>query len=456
MKFEGYYERKVDELRKSFSFEDVEQYGFVQEAKQAVMTMDNRKDYRSKAELENYSSIVKRIVDARVSMPEAEYELLRTKVRNEEQISDEELLAYIEKLEMMYEQYYERWYGSYSEAGVTDIVKHVEDLTKGNLFGEDENYLNLVTELIMSGYTFFNEGEGNIGIEPDYQKFNDELAPSLSEGMILYLEVQGEKQIAMDAALSISHQELGERIIRVENFMTENPNFKNIHVFKERYKLWMEIYLIGIPNSEVSNADGGLNEEVKDNFEQMMINHKNTGTAKIVEEFYKKMESNNFIFTEEVKNYGLELIAHYQPSVIVGIKKYLLPLTMEMKEQYDEFKEKGEGSLDQATIGNSIETTVTRFYMYAVETGDYDTAYSLLYKGEGSKVPSKESYIEEVKENSPSYQQLSNEVIMLNTDYTGANWTEIDQILTKKNREIVTFKMKLENEFPKVVYPPIQ
>ncbi|MFC0271026.1 hypothetical protein ACFFIX_06130 [Metabacillus herbersteinensis] len=452
----GYYERKVDELNNLFAMEDVEQYGFVQEAKQAVKTMENRKDYTTKVELENYSSIVKEIIDARVSMPEVEYELLKSKVRNGEKISDEELLAYLEKLDMMYEQYFERWYGSYREAGVTDIVKHVDDLSKGNIVSEDEDYLNLVSELKMSGYSFFNEGEGDIGIEPDYQRFSEELAASLSEEMILYLQVQGEKRVAMDAALSISHEELGERIIRVEEFMTENPNFKDINIFKDRYLRWIEIYLNGIPNSTVSNLDGSLKQEVKENFEKIIKDHKNTETAKIIGNFYQEIEANNFMYNAELSSYSIDIPAQFQPSDSRSMDKYLLPLTVNMKAQYVEFKENGESVLDQTTIGNSIETMVTRFYMYAVETGDYDTAYSLLYKGEGSKVTSRENYIEVLKQAPQNYQQLSNEVVKLRTDYINQDGSEIDQVLTKKNSETVTFKMKNENGIPKVVYPPLQ
>ncbi|WP_338788595.1 hypothetical protein [Metabacillus sp. FJAT-53654] len=455
----GYYERRVDELIDKLGFEDVEQYGFVQEAKIVVEKFEERKSYESQAELTNYMERVKEIITSRVSMPHEEYKLMKKAVDNGEAISDSQLYGYIDKLDMLHEQFYEQWIKMYqsNQYTMTDIESYLEELNTGNIKNGNQDYIELTKTLTAYGYYFFNDGEGTINFAPNYLKIHNQLEKSLKEDAKVYLKIKSEKKALSDGALAINHDELGERLLEIEDFVLNNPSSPKVDEFKVQYRLYIDFYLKGTNNTLLVSDNGKIKDEVKINFETLITENEYSETAKIVEGFYNKLKENQFTLTNELREQEIEVSKMLKPNPEeYAIEKNLLPITKEMAAKYEDFKNKGDITIfnDGFAGLNSIDLTVARIYMYAIEKGDFETAYRLSYNGANSKLPEKEAFIKEMQKSPVNYQALSNEVIKVRSIYE-QNGEDIEHILIKENEDTVSFRMKQENGFPKVEYNPL-
>lgn len=450
----GYYERKVDELEEKLGFRDVEQYVFVQEAKEAVQKFEDRTSYRTQTELKNYSNNVKHIIDLRVSLPNEEFELIRT-MTEDNQMIDEEIIKYIEKLEYLKERYTDRWQNLHLEyqAQVTNISDYVDTLNSQEFNMGSQEYINLVEEMKRIGYLFIEDGEGTIYFKINYRKISDAFNGRMSKELELYLEIKQEAKVASDAALTVTRKELEEKIILLEKMILKNPNFGHLNELKLLYQQWIQYYLIGLDNTPTIDQQGKIKEDVLNEFESFISTHPNSQTSKIVQNFLSKRNDQNNQLTPQLRKEVESLIPSELKVVPNGLPVNLLPLTDQMMETYNAYKESENNQLlDGPFAGyNTIDLVVARMYMYALETEDYEMAYALIYKGSDSSVPTLEQFTSEIKKAALNIQTLSNEVRMVNFKYT-QNGERVEHIYIKQNGETVELQLRLEEGYPKVEY----
>lgn len=435
----GLYEGRLGKLREVLQFEDAEQYRFVQEAKEAVEKFEKRKNYASQTELTTYMEKVNGIITLRVSMPNEEFERLQNIEKSDEKIKNNQLFAYIDKLNMLHERFHEQWLPLYekNQHKITDITAYVNELNNGNIT-DDPDYAALIKMLRENGYSFYYEGEASINFQPDYSAIYDQLTDSLSDDAKLYLTLESEEKPLMDGTLTISHKELGERLLEIEGFVLNNPSFTMVEQMKEQYRRYMDAYLKGTNNTDIVSEDGKLLNDVKANFEALINENEYSETTKIVSRYVQKLAETQFTLTNELRAQTIELPADLKPQIEeYSLDIHLLPLTDKMIARYKEFKERGDWTLFNGLGENSFEMTVARIYMYAVEKGDYETANQLSYKGA------------DLNKEQADYQALSNDVIKVRTNYKQEG-EEIEHILIKKNGDTAVFRMKLEDGYPKI------
>ena len=449
----GHYERKLDELKEELQFEDAQQYGFVQEAKKAVEKFERRKNYVSQTEITTYMESVNDIITLRVSMPDEEFELLQTAAKSGGTIKNNQLFGYIDKLNMLHERFHEQWIPLYerNQHTITDITAYVNELNNGNELTGDPDYLELIKTLRENGYYFYHEGEGYVNLKPDYTNIYNQLADSLGDDAKLYLKLETEKKLLMDGALTSSHKELGERLLEMESFVLNNPSFSKVEQIKEQYRIYIDVYLKGINNTRIVTEEGEISNDVKANFEALINENKYSETAKIVNRYVQKLEETQFILSDELRAEVIELPKALMPqSEEYSIDAYLLPISDEMIVSYEEFKDSGDLNLFNELGGNTVEMSVSRIYMYAVEKGDYETVYQLSYNGADSDLPNQAQFVNEMQQATVDYQALSNDVVKIRTNYD-ENGEEINHILIKDNGETIVLHMKRENGYPKFV-----
>ncbi|MCM3161110.1 hypothetical protein [Metabacillus litoralis] len=446
----GYYERKVDELNDSLQSKDVEQYQFVQEAKSAVAAFEQRKSYKSQTELKNYRNNVKTIIEYRVSMPYTEFTMLK----NQSNISDEQILQYIDKLELLKEHYTDQWETHFKEQSVdvSNVKDYVQHLNSGSVKNGTEEYSNLVEEMKGNGYIFVDDGEGMISFTVDYDRISETFSKKLSEELKLFLDIQKNKRFKVDAELVISREELETRLIQLESIIIKYPNFSNINELKILFQDLMKTYLTGTENSQITTNQTRVKEEIITGFEQFISENNNTTSSQIVDAFLSELKRSNFQLTKELENQVESLIPLELKMIPNGLSINLLPLTNQMLETYEEYKRANNENVFNGPFAgtNTIDLVVARIYMYAVVTGDYDVAYDLIYKGgKGADIPDKSQFISEIS--STDFQTLSNEVTMVEFQYQ-ENGEIIKHIYIKGDGETVSLELRLENGYPKIVY----
>ncbi|WP_226529161.1 hypothetical protein [Metabacillus niabensis] len=450
----GYYERKVDELEEKLGFQDVEQYAFVQEAKEAVQKFEERTSYKTQTELKNYSDNVKQIIDLRVSLPNEEFELLRT-MTEDNQVSDEEIIKYIEKLEYLKERYTDKWQKVYEEnqAEVTNISEYVKKLNSPDFSSSSKEYVDLVEEMKRIGYIFIDDGEGFIYFKIDYTKISEAFNGQMSKEVEGYLDILQGAKIASDGALIITRKELEERIILLEGIILKNPNFEDLNEVRSLYQLWVQYYLTGLNNTPIENEQGYIEDETLNEFDRFISANPNSETSKIVQSFLNKLRDQDNQLTDDLKQEVETLIPSNLKVVPNGLSVNLLPLTDQMMETYEAYKQSENNQLlDGPFAGNNtIDLVVARMYMHALETEDYEMAYALIYKGPDAGVPTLEQFTSEINNAGLDIQHLSNEVKMVNWTYTH-DGERVEHTYIKHNGETAQLKLRLEDGVPKVEY----
>ncbi len=426
----GFYERNLDELKEKLEFEDVEQYSFVQEAKNTVESFEERKEYSSRAELQNYTENVKNIISLRVSMPNEEMKILKENAENDEKIDETQLISYLIKMELLKERFNEKWFNLRQLPTEGNLIEYVDKLNKQEVENGSDDYLNLVNTLRANGYRFIfiTEGEGQIDLTIDHQIILDTFKDMLSDQLIGYLQYKKDV-IEQGTVLELSQEQLAARVIKLEEIIIAHPNFEKNDDLKMEYQKHL-LHFIQYSDEE------SMNNFVSD-YPQSL-------SAKQVKEFSNGYEDE---FRESIS-------AEISPELkaISGNNVQLLPLTDSLKAVYQEYKvTRNDEILEGPFLGteSAIEVSIARLYMYAVEKKDYETAFYLTYDGEASERPDLEQFISEMAQSTINYQDLSNKVIKVNTTYK-ENGRLIEHAFSTKDGESILFNMKRNNEYEKV------
>ncbi|USK33234.1 hypothetical protein LIT25_22315 [Bacillus sp. F19] len=439
------YEDQLIAFDKAISIADAEQYAFIQDAKKAVADFEKRETYKSKQELENYCNTVKQTVEQNVSVPSEQLANLRAKAEEGKQIKDEEIISLLEKQRVMNEYYFEKWQSVSQNLQYTDVFAFADELNRTGT--DDPEAGPIVKEIRDSGYRFYHEGEGMINFQPDLALLETELKPSPQ--MKKYFEVENQAQVTEDGAVSVSPQELADRTLALEDFINKNPNFKYSEKLKERYEFWLFLLLKGLTNSQAIDEENRLKEEWKSALEYVMEKDPNSQTAAVVTEFYNYLEEKNFTFNtvEEFLEYEVTVPESLRPSVSFygGREINLFPLSNRIYNAYLSYKNGNGEALNELQPADII-----RLYMYTIVKKDADTAYDLLYKGDGT--PSKEEFERDIQNKAAEYQALSNKLYKLGEKYNENN-VKLEFFYEDGSADSFEIRIDPQNYSSKVVYP---
>lgn len=105
-----------------------------------------------------------------------------------------------------------------------------------------------------------------------------------------------------DAMLSISYNELSDRITLWEDFAKKYPKDNRAHSAEENAKFYLQVYLDPF-NSSLPDSEGALEQEVRESYVRFIENYPNSKYHKAVKGFYKVLAENDFMQTEEVEKY---------------------------------------------------------------------------------------------------------------------------------------------------------
>lgn len=173
----------------------------------------------------------------------------------------------------------------------------------------DECGLNLSTT---RGYFY-------VDVQPDffYETFKNNTSPSINT----FLELRDRElknTFAEDARLIISFNDLAERIYDWDQYLKNYPDTRmkiEADYFLETY---LETYLTGMENTKLFDSKSRiLIPEVKQSYESYLMNHGDTKSGMIVQEYYDILKRNHFEYSDSIdyilKKYDLNLMHGIQP-----------------------------------------------------------------------------------------------------------------------------------------------
>lgn len=166
---------------------------------------------------------------------------------------------------------------------------------------KNEDLKEKVQEAYNNNYRILSR-EGTIQPAIDYSKlldFGDKVSLEWQE----YLEIQSEElenPAYADGALLITFDELGERILKIENYLNRYINGPRQEVLLEDYEMHLTNYYKGLPSTPIAEYDTNLI------FENVFKSYQNTAanqgyvTSSMIQEYLNAIRDNGMIIDESI------------------------------------------------------------------------------------------------------------------------------------------------------------
>lgn len=289
----SYYEELLTYLKNNLETENVDHYSFVKDSKYVVDRFGDPsfKVFTNKQDLNDYFESTKYYIGYKLLTPKQHIDALS---QRQTEIPNDEILGLIIKQEEILKTIYEpEWnqhsitiYSEMSDNGLSAILEGLN--SKHDFKSEDVN--TFAKTVVSNGFIFEHVGEGMIEISKDYSRLSQ---LNVSQQITDYFTMIQER-IVMDAALIITWNELSDRIVKLERFILSNPNFPDNKILYELYKRYFTFYTTSLLDNTPIYERDVLIEEVKNSYEQFLEVNKGTETVQVINEFYQRLEENNF------------------------------------------------------------------------------------------------------------------------------------------------------------------
>jgi len=152
-------------------------------------------------------------------------------------------------------------------------------------------------DLIDSGYKLVAM-EGMLNPIVDYRwmaKYNEYISEDISDYFEL-CAIESDQLSAKDAALVISWDELGDRVLAAEKFLSEHSGSVAKGEVLYRYTRYLWMYMLGLNNTPtVEWETNKVKEEVLDSYNKFIEEHNDTISAEAVGNYIKLLSEIQFI-----------------------------------------------------------------------------------------------------------------------------------------------------------------
>lgn len=167
---------------------------------------------------------------------------------------------------------------------------------------ETEKERKLITEIFNRGYKLeCGEGEVWLGVDDGYLR---KYSTFLSEERKDYQEILAKASdvpAVMDACIMISWDELANRALKAEGFLTKYKNSSKRDEIAGYYESYIWLYTSGCDNSPIANrSTKKIDEEVLNSYRKTVAENEGTATAKIIKTYLEAIEGNNLKITDSV------------------------------------------------------------------------------------------------------------------------------------------------------------
>ena len=218
----------------------------------------------------------------------------------------------LEKLKTLNKEEADELYEQYLESNNTILenlnIEH-DKLLSGGIYNNEDTSENFTDEEWKIANKFLNKydlelwdiGEGMVTIRELPHLYYDVFKDYVTDDYKEYLKIWAkdtEELYQADAGLSISFEELGDRIARWENFLNKYPNSTLKPKVTALLNSYREDYLLGMENTPT--RDGGYDglpfticEENMKEFNRFMEKYPNSPTVELIKYFLENYQNDN-------------------------------------------------------------------------------------------------------------------------------------------------------------------
>ncbi|WP_078414161.1 hypothetical protein [Priestia abyssalis] len=335
------YDQLAANLRNKLVTEEIDHYSFVKEAQKKLNGFKTNVKNESKSE-EQFIQLWdehRTFIIQKMETPDIEYAELQQDAKAEDgqmqDYTESSLQSLINKQNELLPAYQERWRNVQSEiTSINDMnafLKQLNDVQSSSSKGIQEFKLFAVG----SGYEFYDEGEGMVGLRIDFKRMQKIFNPYIGPAFRQRLKMLSEKKIAVDGTLNVTFEQLGDYIVELEKTILADPSSPGANMLYEQYKQALGYYLLGIDNKSIFDSRGTLKKEVKQNYRMFLKAHGDTKSYNAVKKHYEMLERFDFKNVDEVTkakiDYPVLLTGDTAANESAKIEEALYPLPEELQ-----------------------------------------------------------------------------------------------------------------------------
>ncbi|WLR50391.1 hypothetical protein LC040_14130 [Bacillus tianshenii] len=456
-------DKKLEQLRSMTTLTNLEQIDYVDQVVQQVnenlYTIYEHGDMLYVGDKKTSKGIekdAKAYLDYKLNIPAANLQAFE-KNGAEWYESEEQLLDILEKQQQLSEILIVEWQEKNFRQQVSSIPqdKLIHRLNEPSTI-ENAQVRHFAEFVQKNGLVFVENGEGMLGIAINYKWMQKQLYDELSAQINDYFAIRQNLNVVSDGTLTISWDELADRIINLEDFMMRNPTFSKSPDLHQYYYQFLTYYLFGIDNSPVFDSNGKLLPEVKDSYERFMQMYDNQQTYYTIKGYYDILQKNQFVRSKESSSYvigGLSQRVSIQSPKQSESEEKLLPLGDDLSSVYREFA----SSKDEAKLKGLSPLDVMRLYVHAEEINDIETKYALYMHGNNYYVPAKDEYMSSVNEvPSVDWKSINEQIDSIDTESIDEQTRVVKIILTEEQEPKYFRLLKNDQGIWKVSWLPMQ
>jgi hypothetical protein len=179
------------------------------------------------------------------------------------------------------------------------------------LFGEDSSLRDkdavaYETELNRSGLQL-SYAEGSVFLDSNPERFLEYFGPYLTESTKEFLEhyaIEQKETYSEDAGLIIPVQELSNRLIFWDTFLSKYPDHLFVDHAEDYYKTFLRTLLTGLDNTMAyDNTTLEWSKEFLEVYKSVIVNHPTTKSAQVLSRYLELLATSDFKYNDKVQEF---------------------------------------------------------------------------------------------------------------------------------------------------------
>lgn len=179
---------------------------------------------------------------------------------------------------------------------------------------KEENIRSLVKEILADGF-MLSSAEGMIYAEIDFPKISARFGRYATPPLAGYLRIMAREtagHFTRDAALKISPETLGRRIIAIEIFLKENRRFVRRNELVSLAQKYLTAYFLGLNNTPAFNyRTNRLGVRFRQSYHDCVVKYPETRLAVLVKDYLRVLAENDYQKVKPVLDMANKAAAEY-------------------------------------------------------------------------------------------------------------------------------------------------
>lgn len=178
----------------------------------------------------------------------------------------------------------------------------------GGMVGEnlEEKDKEIIKKIAQADLEIRYEGEGMAGLyfKPFFliHLFNDYITDDYKD-YYTQMAIEDTSLYSSDGGILISWDDLGERIIKWDNFISKYEKSELLENAKSMHKGYIYDYSIGMDNTPVFGFEGTISDEFLNSYKKIMAKYPDSKTADYLKNYIQLIEKNKGVFSDEIQNW---------------------------------------------------------------------------------------------------------------------------------------------------------